>query len=105
MCASGSDSVVARGQPADGDPDAGVDLGRPGGLEDDVVHAPVGRDHREAALGDDEQHRLVGAGGADQPAQVTRVGQLAAAVDHQQVVVGRLEQGASLGRAGSSPGG
>ena len=45
-----------------------------------------------------EQHRLVGAGGPDQPAQVARVGQLAAAVDHQQVVVGSLEQGAALGR-------
>ena len=85
------------GQLADRDPDAGVDLGRPGGLEDDVVHAPVGGDDRQAALGDDQEHRLVGPGGADQPAQVARLGQLAAAVDHQQVVVGRLEQGASLG--------
>ena len=39
----------------------------------------------------------VGAGRADQPAQVAGVGELLAAVDEDQVGVGRLEQGAALG--------
>ena len=44
-----------------------------------------------------EQDGHVGAGGADQPAQVAGVGELLAAVDEQQVAVGRLEQRAALG--------
>ena len=39
----------------------------------------------------------VGAGRADQPAQVAGVGELLPAVDEEQVGVGRLEQGAALG--------
>ena len=75
----------------------GLELGRAGGVEQDVVHAPVGGDDGQAALGDDEQHRHVGAGGADQPAQVAGVGEVLAAVDEQQVGVGGLEQRAALG--------
>ena len=65
--------------------------------EQHVVHAPVGGDHGQPALGDDQQHRCVGAGGADQPAQVPRVGELLAAVDQHHVDVRRLEQRAALG--------
>ena len=65
--------------------------------EQHVVHAPVGGDDRQAALGDDQQHRDVGAGGADQPAQVAGVRELLAAVDEDQVDVGRVEQRAALG--------
>ena len=44
-----------------------------------------------------EQHGDVGAGGADQAAQVAGVGELLAAVDQDQVGVGRVDQGAALG--------
>ena len=81
--------------------DPGLELGRAAGVQHDVVHAPVVGDDGEPALGDHEQHRDVGAGGADQAAQVARVGELLAAVDEQQVGLGRLEQRAALGRAGS----
>ena len=54
-------------------------------------------DDGQAALGADEQDGHVGAGGADQPAQVAGVGEVLAAVDEQQVGVGRLEQRAALG--------
>ena len=70
----------------------------PGGVQHHVVHAPVVGDDGEAALGHHEQHRDVGAGRADQPAQVAGVGQLEPAVDEQQVGVRGLEQGAALGR-------
>ena len=51
----------------------------------------------QGQLSPDQYDRLVGPGGADQAAQVAGVGELAAAVDHQQVVVGRLQQCAALG--------
>ena len=65
--------LALRRQPADGEPDPGLELGRAAGVEHDVVHAPVVGDDGEAALGDDEQDGHVGAGGADQPAQVAGV--------------------------------
>ena len=103
--ASGSSaSRRAASRPVD-EPDPRLELGGAGGVQHDVVHAPVVRDDGQAALGDDEQHRDVGAGGADQPAQVARVGELEPAVDEQQVGVGRLEQGAALGGQDLAPGG
>ena len=90
--------LAARGEAAEGQPDPGLELGRAAGVQEHVVHAPVLGDDREAALGHDQQDGHVGAGGADQPAQVTRVRELLAPVDQEQVVVGRLEQGAALGR-------
>ncbi len=51
----------------------------------DVVHAPVVGDDGEAALGGDEDDGDLGAGGADQPAQVAGMGEVLAAVDQQQV--------------------
>ena len=85
------------GEPPDGEPDPGLELGGPAGVQDDVVHAPVVGDHGQPALGDHEQHRRVGARRTDQAAQVAGVGEVLAAVDEQQVDVGRLEQGAALG--------
>ena len=52
--------AVARRQLADRDPDPGVDLGRPGRLEDDVVDPPVGGDDGQPAFRDDQHDRLVG---------------------------------------------
>ena len=72
-------------------------------MQHDVVHAPVVGDDGEAALGDDEQDRDVGAGGADQAAQVARGGEVLAAVDEQQVGVGGLEQRAALGGQDLAP--
>ena len=89
---------VARGaEPADREPDPGLELGGAAGVEDDVVHAPVVGDDGEAALGDDEQDRDVGAGGADQPAQVAGCGEVLAAVDEDEVGLGGVEQRAALG--------
>ncbi len=96
-CASGSSASRCAAQPADRQLDPGLELGRAAGVQDDVVHAPVVGDDGEAALGDDQQHRHVGAGGADQPAQVAGVGEVLAAVDEDQVGVGGLEQRAALG--------
>ena len=92
--------VVGRGgaRAADREADPGVELGRAAGVEDDVVHAPVVGDDGEAALGDDEQDRGVGAGGADQPAQVAGRGEVLAPVDEDEVGLGRVEQRAALGR-------
>ena len=89
--------VAAGAQPPDREPDPRLELGRSAGVEHHVVHAPVVGDHREAALGDDEEDGAVGAGGAQQPAQVARVGQLLAPVDEDHVGVGSLEEGAALG--------
>ncbi len=89
--------VAAGGEPADGQLDPGLELGRSAGVQDDVVHAPVVLHDRETALGADQQHRDVGAGRADQPAQVACVGEVLAAVDEEQVGVRRLEQRAALG--------
>ena len=49
--------VALGAQPADREPQPGLDLGRAGRVEQDVVHAPVGGDGGEAALGDDEHQR------------------------------------------------
>ena len=89
--------VAAGGEPADRQPDPGLELGGAAGVQHHVVHAPVGGDDGQAALGDDQQHGLVGAGGADQAAQVAGVGEVLAAVDEEQVDLGRLEQRAALG--------
>ena len=83
--------VALRGEPAHGQPQPGLELGRSAGAQQHVVHAPVGRDHGQPALGDDEQHRHVGAGGPDQSAQVAGVRELLAPVDEQQVDLGRQD--------------
>ena len=77
--------------------DAGLELGGAAGVEHDVVHAPVVADDGQAALGHDQQDGDVGAGGADQAAQVARAGEVLAAVDEQQVGLRGLEQRAALG--------
>ena len=84
--------------PADGELDPGLELGGSAGVEHDVVHAPVVGDDREATLGHDQQDRDVGAGGADQPAQVAGVGEFLAPVDQQQIGVGCIEQRGALRR-------
>ena len=52
---------------------------------------------RLTALGHDEEDGDVRARRTDQPAQVACVGEVLAAVDEQQVGVGRLEEGGTLG--------
>ena len=41
----------------------------PAGVQNDVVHAPVGRNGGQTTFGDDEQDRQVRAGGLQHPAQ------------------------------------
>jgi len=66
-------------------------------VQDDVVHAPVVVDDGEPALGHHQQHRDVGPGRADQPAQVAGAREILAAVDEEEVRVRGLEQRAALG--------
>ena len=63
-----SSTAASHGAPH-GQPQPGLDLGRPGGVEDDVVDAPVAGDAGQAALGDDDDQRDRDARGADDPAQ------------------------------------
>ena len=90
--------VVGRGGAgaADREPDPRLELGGTAGVQHDVVHAPVVGDDGEAALGDDEQHGRVGAGGADQAAQVARGGEVLAPVDEDEVGLRGIEQRAAL---------
>ena len=53
--------VGPRAEPLQRHPEAGVDLGRSRGVEEDLVHPPVVRDRGQAALGDDQYDGLVGA--------------------------------------------
>ena len=90
---------VTRGvEPADRQPDPGVQLGRTAGVQHDVVHRPVVLDHRQSALGDDQNHGAVGSRGAQQPAEVARVRELLTTVDQHQICVGGLDQGTAFGR-------
>ena len=93
----GVGGVAGCAEAADGELDAGLELGGAAGVQHDVVHAPVVGDDGQAALGGDEEDGDLGAGGADQPAQVTGVGEVLATVDEEEVGLGRLEEGASLG--------
>ena len=84
-------------EPADRQLDPRLELGRTAGVEHDVVHAPVVGDDGETALGRDQDHRYVGAGRADEAAQVAGAGQVLTSVDEHQVGLGRLQEGAALG--------
>ena len=46
------------GAPVDGQPQPGVEFGRPGRVEHDVVDGPLGRQRDQAALGEHGDHRL-----------------------------------------------
>ena len=86
-----------------GEPDPGVDLGRAGRRQDDVVDAPVGGDGGQAALGDDQDDRNLDAGVLDQPAQPADGREVVAPVDEQDVALGSLEQHGHLGRQHPHP--
>jgi hypothetical protein len=79
-------------------PQPGVDLGGAGGVEHDVVDAPVRGDRDEPALGGDEQDRYVDPGRADEAAQAAHGRQVAASVDEHGLGRRRVEQGRALGR-------
>ena len=91
-------AVAGRGDAADAEPQASLELGGAGGGEDDVVHAPVGRGDGEAAFGQDQDQRALDAGGADDAGQAAHLGEVVAAVDEDGVARRRVEQGAGLGR-------
>ena len=103
MCDSGLSLSRWSVEPADRHAEPRLDLGRAAAVEDDVVHAPVVRDDRQPALGEDQHHRHVGPGGPDQPAQVTGVGEVLAAVDEDDVDLGGVEQRAPLGGKDRAP--
>ncbi|CAM5643041.1 hypothetical protein SVIOM74S_04006 [Streptomyces violarus] len=81
---------------AHGQPQPGLDLGGAGGVEQDVVDAPVGGDGGEAALRDDEDERAAGAGRAEQLTQAADLRQVAAAVDEDDVGAGGVDEGGAL---------
>ena len=54
--------------PPDGEPQPGLNLGRPGGAENHVVGAPVGRHRGQATFGQHRQERDLHAHTPQQPA-------------------------------------
>ncbi len=76
------------GLAADGQPQSGLHLGRPGGVQNHIVGAPLGGHRRQATLGDHGQQRSVQAGRAQQQAQAPGLGQVPPGV-HQDGVRGR----------------
>ncbi len=101
-----SGAVVASAsgpEPADGEPQPGLDLGRAGGVEHDVVDAPVGGDGGEAALGDHEQQRAVTPVVRSSRHSVADVGEVAAPVD-QTASGRRVDQRGGLGGRRRAPG-
>ena len=86
------------GQPAGGGPlQPGVDLGRAGGVEQDVVDAPVGRQRDQPALGEDGDERGGDAGGGEQAAQRAGLDEVVAGVDEDDVPGVAVEQAGQLG--------
>ena len=86
------------GQPAGGGPlQPGVDLGRAGGVEQDVVDAPVGRQRDQPALGQDGDQRGGDAGGGEQAAQRAGLDEVVAGVDEDDVPGVAVEQAGQLG--------
>ena len=87
-----------RREPAQRQPQPRLDLGRAGGVEEDVVDSPVGRDGREPALGHDGHQRDVDAGRADESGQPARVAEITPGVDQDGVADGCVEQRRRLAR-------
>ncbi len=90
--------LVGHQRAPDRQPQPGLDLGRSGGGQQDVVRTPLGRDGCEPALGDHEQHGGRDPGRAHQPAQRAGRREVASSVDQHDVGGWRLDQGARLGR-------
>ena len=86
------------GGAAHGEPQPRLDLGRAGGVEDDVVDAPVARDAGQSALGDDHEQRDRDARGAE-----TRHSDLAMASSRRASTMTTSADGAST-RAEASAG-
>src|SRR3712207_1850914 len=85
-------------QPAGGGPlQPGVDLGRAGGVEQDVVDAPVGGERDEAALGEDRHERGGHAGGGEQAAEGARLDEVVPGVDEHDVTGVAVQQAGELG--------
>ena len=81
----------------DQQPQAGIQLGRPGAAEHDVAHPPVGADDREPAFAEDEQHRGLETGGTCKVRQVlARLRQIVAAVHHDHIGIGGADSGAGI---------
>ena len=89
-------STAASTVRAHGQPEPGLHLGGAGGVEDDVVDAPVAGDAGQTALGDDDDQRDRDARGADDPAQRLGHRELAAGVDDDDVGLGGVDQGGGL---------
>src|SRR3546814_4524602 len=67
---------------AHGQPQSGLDLRRSRRVQQDVVHAPVGGDGRETALGDDEDQRTAGSGGPQQLTERADLREVARSEEH-----------------------
>jgi hypothetical protein len=89
--------VAGELEAADGEPEAGLHLGGAGGVEEDVVDAPVGGHGGQAALGDDQDQRAAGPGGAQELAEAADLREVAAAVDEDHVGAGHVHQRRPLG--------
>src|SRR5439155_434984 len=89
------------GEPADGDPQPGLDLGRAGDGEDHVVDAPVGVHRDQAGLGEHGEQRHAEAGRAEHPAGGAGVGELGAGVHQDDVGAGAGDEHADVARRGT----
>ena len=84
----------------DGEPQPGLDLRRPGRVENHIVGAPVGRHRGQAALGQHGQQRDLYARGPQQPAQLPGADEVAPGIDQDGVRHGRVRQRGGVGRTG-----
>jgi hypothetical protein len=81
------------GPAADGQPDPGLHLGRPGCVQDHVIDAPLGVDRGEPAFGHDREKRAVQARRLQQPADALRVRKLPPGVHQHRIGGWGLHQG------------
>ena len=84
--------------PPDGQPEAGLHLGGSGRVEEGVVDAPVRRQGRQTALGDDDEQWGRQSGRVEHAAQGLGLGEFAAGVDEDEVRLRSIHQRAGLGR-------
>ena len=81
---------------ADDEPEPGIHLGGPRGVEDDVVDAPLRVDRCETALREDDDEGGAGSRRREDLAQRLRGGQIGARVDDDGVGGGRSDESGRL---------
>ena len=88
--------VGGGGVPLDRQPQPGVQLGRAGGVEHDVVDHPLGRQRDQPALGEHGDHRHGDAHGREHSGERAGAGQLAPGVDQDDVAQAAVDERRSI---------